>query len=269
MISVSLTALPGPLRQVLSRGLEAVARDPEAEPGARVERPFEAVQLDARRQVRAEELGETARREIRRRLSERGLGVSGLLFPLRGRVADEDRLDARIAAVQAAMGLAFDLGGRALILPAGRRPEEGAPEEARTADVLDLLSRHGDRTGVTLTLRLGSDAGRWAAFLDGLDAPLAAQFDPAAAVIAGQPIEASLRAVAPLVTQLRIRDAVAESAHSGREVQVGRGEVDFELLAGLSTELDRPPTLVVDPGEATAANLRAAVQFAKAVFAGP
>ena len=119
-----------------------------------------------------------------------------------------------------------------------------------------------------MTLRLGSDAERWSKWLTEAtrDAPLAVQFDPASAIIAGQNVENTLRAVSEFVTQIRLRDAVSESSTTGREVQIGRGEVDFDLLAGLSTELSRPPALVVDPSEATPAALRTAVSFARAVF---
>ena len=268
MLSVSLTALPGPARRLLDAAVSSIARDPDAEPGRKPDRPFEAVQLDARRQVRAEELGATARRELRHRMGERGLSLSGLLFPLRGPLADPERLDARIDALGQAMGLAFDLGCRAVVIPGGRLPD--GPDAERLAEVLDVLARRGDRTGATPTLRLGPDAGGWAELLGGVGgAPIDVQFDPAACVIAGQGVEASLRSLADRVSQLRLRDAAADSRGSGRETPLGRGEVDFDLLAGLSTELARPPALVVDPGEATAADLRRGVAFARAVFAGP
>ena len=268
MLSVSLTSLSGGVRALLDAAVSSIARDPDAEPGTQADRPFEAVQLDARRQVRAEELGATARRELRHRINERGLKLSGLVFPLRGSVADADRLDARLDALRQAMTLAFELGGRSVILPSGRLPEADSPEADRLAEVLDVLARHGDRCGATLTLRLGSDAAEWAAWLDAVSeaAPVGVQFDAAAAVMAGQGVEEALRAVADRTVQLRLRDAVSESRTAGREVTLGRGEVDFDLLAGLSTELPSRPVLVVDPSDASAAQLRSGVAFARAVF---
>ena len=268
MISVSLTSQPGPVRQLMERTLADIVRDPGGEPGHRPDRLFDAVQLDARRQFRAEEAGRTARRELRHRLSERGLSLSGLMFPLRGSLADPERLDERIHAVQQAMALAFDLGTRALVVPGGRVPEANSAESERLADVIETIARHGDRTGATLTLQIGSDGEAWNAWLSDVSqaAPVAVQFDPAACVMSGQAMERNLRALSDRVSQLRIRDGVSESRTSGREVTVGRGEVDFDLLAGMATELSARPTLVIDPDAARPAELRQAVQFVRTVF---
>lgn len=267
MLSVSLTSLSDPLRRLLDVAVTSIARDPAAQPGTRPDRPFEAVQLDGRRQARAEQLSATARRELRHRLSERDLSLSSLTFPLRASLAEAERLDERIDALREAMTLTYELGGRHTVVPGGRLPAEDSPEAARLAEVLAVLARHGERCGTLPTLRLGADAAAWAAWLDACDLPTPVQFDPASCVIGGQPVADAFAAVSERIVQVRVRDAVAESRGAGREVRVGRGEVDFDMLAALSTQLSRPPAIIVDPGEATAADLRAAVAFARAVFA--
>lgn len=225
---------------------------------------IDAVELDARRQVVASNLGATARRQIRHLLSERDLSLSGLMFPLRGGIAAIDRLDDRIASLTQACELAYALGTKHVVVPFVL-PEEDEVE--RTVDVLANVAQSADHIGAILTLRLGADAAAIGELLRDAasSAPIAVQFDPASCVTAGDRLEDSVRLLADCIEQFRVMDVVKTSRGSGRETAVGRGEVDFELLAALSHELPIR-AVVVSPDDPKVAPLADATAYARAVF---
>ena len=78
------------------------------------------VQLDLRQEVNARDYGETARRQLLHYLQERSLQIGSAAFPLRGSIAEPDRLDERTHAVRTAVTLAGQLKIRRLCLRIGR-----------------------------------------------------------------------------------------------------------------------------------------------------
>ncbi len=63
------------------------------------------VQLDARNEIKPSEMSATGRRQFLHLLSEIGLQIASLDFPLRRRLWDEERLDARLDALKADDGV--------------------------------------------------------------------------------------------------------------------------------------------------------------------
>lgn len=227
----------------------------------------EMIELDGRRQVNAAELGNTARRQIRHLLSERSIRLSGLLFPLRGSIADVDRLADRVDLACQTMQLGHDLGAQDLIVPF-RMPTDDTEHE-RTLDVVANLARHGERVGCRLTLRSGERPSTLGPFLRAASAaaPIGIQFDPAVCILTGASVEESMSGLADHIRQIRVCDVIRSSGSLGRETMIGRGEVDFDLIAAIAQQID-VQAAVVSPDDAGVAPLSDGLAYARAVFEG-
>lgn len=225
----------------------------------------DAVEIDARRQLTANEVGQTARRQIRHLLAERSMRCSGLLFPVRGSIADVNRLGDRIDAASEAMQLAYDLGARKLVVPF--HPPTDDLERERTLDVLTTLVERGDRCGCQLLLRVGGGAEAVAILLESSPtlSVVGVQFDPAASSVAGQKIDTEVQRLAPFIRQIRMIDALRSSSGLGRETALGRGEVDFDMLAAVAAQLPID-AVVVSPDDVQIASLENGIEFTRAVF---
>src|SRR5262245_2381634 len=104
------------------------------------------VQFDAREEIRPEALTETGRRQLRHALDELGLSVASLAFPARRPFYDEERLDARVAAVKQTMLSAWQLHARVVTARVGKIPDDRASKPYRIlVDVLSDLVRHGNQ----------------------------------------------------------------------------------------------------------------------------
>ncbi|MEM9703707.1 MAG: TIM barrel protein [Planctomycetota bacterium] len=202
----------------------------------------EGVRLDLRTELRAADLSATAIRELRHRLSEHGLTAGPAVFPTRGALHEEDRLDERLAGITAALNLAAELGCRTLSFRRFRLPDEDDPQSALLTQALNDLARAGSHVGVIPCLSTGGQADRLHAVLSSVTTgPVGVNFDPAAVLLSGgDPVR-----VAGLhrerIQSLTTRDVILDDGEDsgGREVPVGRGEVDWEqTLASLSDAHD-------------------------------
>ena len=250
--SLSIASLGTPLRSALNWAADQKAA---------------MVEIDARRQLIPDDLTATARRQIRHMLSERSLKLSGLLFPLRGGIADLDRLADRIDLAFKCMELGRELGAEGFVVPF-RMPEADVDIE-RTLEVLFNLANHGDRVGCPLMLRTGDGSEAMPPFVReaARAAPILIQFDPAGCLLGGYEIEKTIMSLADMVRQFRACDAIRSGSSLGRETAIGRGEVDFDLLAALSHQLD-VRAVVVSPDDANVAPLADGLKYTTAVFGG-
>lgn len=201
----------------------------------------DGVQFDLRHEIRARDFGETARRELLHSLSEHDLTAASAHFPLRGALLEPDRMDERIAAIHDCLELAAKLRIRLLTLRIGRLPTE---ESATTSDVLlpvlnDLAAR-GNHLGVLPCLiPCGDSAVALRVLIDSVSGgPLGIDADLAGWVLNRQSPVKQLRELHDLVRHIQIRDAVADLDGPGKEVPVGRGEIDWDEIAGLLGEMD-------------------------------
>ena len=186
----------------------------------------DGVRLDLRTELKAADLSDTARREVRHRIREHGLKAGPAVYPTRGAVHEPDRLDARLAGLRAAIDLAGDLGCDTLSLrPFPPSAAEDDEDSGRLTDVLNDLAAAGQRVGVIPCVTPGCDVDRWAEVLAGVSAGVVGvNFDPAAVVAVGGDPAAAFMAVRRFVHTVTARDALA----GGGEVPVGRGEVEWE-----------------------------------------
>ena len=107
-VGVRLDAMPFPLR----KKLETAARM-----GA------QAVELDARNDVRASVLTETGIRQLNKMLGDYNLRVAALRFQTRRGYDNPSDLERRIEATKATMKLAYQLGCNVVINNIGHVPE--------------------------------------------------------------------------------------------------------------------------------------------------
>ena len=95
MLHLRIGIVTASLRQPLRTALQTAARLGAA-----------AVEIDARGELRPDELSETGRRQLRKLLDDLGLKVAAVAFPTRRGYDVADDLDRRVAATKQAMQMA-------------------------------------------------------------------------------------------------------------------------------------------------------------------
>jgi sugar phosphate isomerase/epimerase len=226
----------------------------------------DAVQLDARAEVRPEDLSATGRRQLLHHLEELRLSIASLRFPTRRTFCDQTELDARLAAARKTLEFAYQLGAKTVVARAGRVPDDTQSlEYALLRDVLNDLARHSNRVGAVFALTPAGEAPQALAELLAAvtDGPVGVNFDPAVYVLGGRDPVDAFRTLHAHVLHVTVRDAVRDADGSGLEVPVGRGEVPWdELLAVLYEAAYRGP-LTVDrtAGENPAGDAARAIEF--------
>ena len=223
---------PAPLRVAVGRVKDAGA---------------DAVRLDLRSELKPADLGPTAVREVRHLIRSAGLAVGPAVYPTRGAVHDEDRLDARLRGLTAAVGSAGKLGCSTLTLRPFDVPGEDE-ETTRLVEVLTDLAAAGAKAGVVPCVTVAGDAGGWARVLDEVTTgPVGVTLDPAAVLLGGgDPGEVAgiVRVLPDRVREVTVRDATA--GRGGREVPAGQGDVDWEELLAVLDEAAFPGSLTPD-----------------------
>lgn len=231
----------------------------------------QGVQFDLRTELDARTFGETARRQLLHSLAERNLEPASAVFPLRSPLADPDRLDERTHAIRQALTFAGQLKIRRLCLRIGRLP--GTEEIEATAtlrDILGELAGHGDREGVTLCLKPAGDSPEsLRSFLESIrTAWIGVDADLGGWILNRQSPTEQLRELNDRVRHVEVRDAVRNLDGLGREVPVGRGEVDWDETAALLGEMDYRGWLNVTRSEGNdrAGDMGRAIQYMQNLF---
>jgi sugar phosphate isomerase/epimerase len=225
------------------------------------------VQVDAVGDLAPGQLSQTGRREFRHLLRAHSLELTALGCPLRRGLDTTENQQPRLEHVQQVMELSFDLGPRIVIVQAGRVPrDKDDPRGPVLTASLDVLSRHGDRTGTTLALETGLESGaELRAYLYRFDTgSLAVNFDPANLLLNGHDPYESLRALQGKVVQAHAKDARRSgTSHAAQEVLLGHGDIDWIRLLGVFEEVEYRGwlTIVRDSGEERLADVAAGVAF--------
>jgi sugar phosphate isomerase/epimerase len=198
----------------------------------------EAVEIDARQELRPEDLSHTGVRQVRKMLDDLTLRVSAVRFRTRRGYHVADDLERRLDATRKAMKLAYDLGTNVVVNHIGRVPAEGdaAASETLVQALLDL-GRYGQKVGAFLAAETGTESGEDLAKLLARvpGGSVGVDLNPAQLVIHGHSPVAAARALGPLVMHVHATDATRDlAAGRGVEVPLGRGSAEFpELLATL------------------------------------
>ena len=198
----------------------------------------DAVEIDARGELRPETLSRTGVRQIRKQLDDLQLKVAAVDFRTRRGYEVTQDLDRRVEATQAAMQLAYDLGSAVVINQVGQIPAEPAgPQWDQLLQVLADLGRHGQKVGAMLAADTGADNGeRLAQLIEALPiGSLLVNFNPGNLIANGHSPSEAVRRLAPHVAHLHATDGVRDLAKGrGVSVPLGSGIAQFpELLAVL------------------------------------
>lgn len=198
----------------------------------------QAIEVDARNEVRPSDLSQTGLRQLRKQLDDFRMTVSSVTFQTRRGYQVETDLEARVEATKAAMDLAYKLGTNLVINQIGEIPADvDSREWSRLLAVLLDLGNYSNKAGAWLCARTGTESGAdLKRLLDALpQGALAVALDPAQLVVNKfSPLEV-IEQVGASIWHVYAKDAVRDAARGrGMEVPLGRGSVDFpELLAGL------------------------------------
>jgi sugar phosphate isomerase/epimerase len=213
------------------------------------------VQIDAVGDLAPDRLSQTGRREFRHLLRAHNLELTALNCPLRRGLDVAEKQEARIEHIQKVMTLSFDLGPRIVLVEAGRVPENAEdPRSGLLTEALRALGQYGDRTGTTLALETGQEAGDvLRRFLERFDTgSLGVNFDPANLLIHGFNVYESARALHGRMVHSHATDArQAGSSRAAQLVPLGHGDIDWLLLVSVLEEIGYRGWLTVKRDEGT------------------
>ena len=222
-IAVELASLRLPFKQGLLTARELGAQ---------------AVEIDARHELRPEALSHTGVRQVRKMLDDLNLRVAAVSFRTRRGYYVLDDLEARLEATRRALKLAYDLGTNVVVNQIGRVPPESDSAAMSTLlAALTDLGRYGQKVGATLAAETGTESGEELAKLIAHLPPgsIGVDFNPANLIISGHSPLASIRALAENVLHVHATDATRDLALGrGIEVALGQGSAEMpEILAVL------------------------------------
>lgn len=218
------------LRQPLKQAIQTAARL-----GA------SGVEIDARNELRPQELSSTGLREFHKRLEDLNLRVSAIAFPTRRGYDDAEDLDRRVQATQAALRFARDLRCDVVINRAGRIPtDKGDVQFTRLVEALTAIGSYGERVGARLAIQPGTESPAALADLLGLLPAHSVGVDlyPTALVVEGYSTLDAVETLGPHVLHVHACDAVRDSLGRTNEVELGRGMADLPAVLGQLTEFD-------------------------------
>lgn len=220
----------------------------------------DAVEIDARTELRGEVQSQTAIRQFRKLLEDLNLKIAAISYPTRRGYDVIDRLDERIAGTKEAMQLASALGAPVVVNCVGHVPssmdvEEDEQERKRwnfLCDVLGELGHFGDRLGTVLAAETGNESGsRLGDLIHAISAgSIAVTLNPGNLILGGfNPLEA-IGELRSLIRYVRARDAVRQGrGDRGSEVALGRGSIDPPALLGGLEEQDYRGTITIERRE--------------------
>lgn len=214
------------------------------------------VEIDARNDLRPQELSDTGRRQLRKMMDDLNLRVAAVRFPTRRGYDVAHDLDRRLAATQEAMKFAYSLGADVVINSVGFVPEpsdasdssENAAYQQLQASLTDL-ARVGQRVGAMLACETGSEpVERLVRLLESLpERSIGIAFNPGNLVVNDCYAPDAIEKCASQTLVVVARDGVRDLARGrGLEVPLGRGSVEFPHLLGVLEEQPYRGWFIVD-----------------------
>jgi sugar phosphate isomerase/epimerase len=226
-IGIQTRSLRQPLRQAISTAARLGA---------------EGVEIDARTELPPSELSRTGLREFHKLLDDLNLRVSAVAFPTRRGYDVPDDLERRVAATQAAMRFAADLGAEVVINRVGRVPEsQDDPRFTRFVEALTAIGTLGDRVGARLAAQtMDQSPESLAKLLAQLpEHAVGVDFHPAGLIMGGHSPSEAVELLGQYVLHVHASDAVRDVVGRGAaEVELGRGTADLPELLGRLAEFN-------------------------------
>ena len=232
----------------------------------------EAVELDARGELKPRDLSQTGLRQVRKWLEDHQLQVCAVRFQTRRGYDAPADLDRRIEATKEAMDFAYRLGASVVVNHLGRIPEpQEGPDWELLLESLRELANHSAKAGAFLAARTGGESGEHLAKLfEYLPAgSLGVAFDPGALLAGGHSASEAVRHLGDKTLHVHARDGLWEPGLGrGLETSLGQGAADFPELLGVLEERDYRGYFTVESSNAAGlwSELEHAVQFLKALF---
>lgn len=221
-VAVQLKSVPLPFAKALPWLREAGAK---------------AIEIDARGEIRPQDLSETGVRQIRKLLNDCELSVAAVEFHTRRGYGALDDLDRRVEATKAAMKMARQLGCDLVVNQVGQVPADLNSSEGQTlVEVLRDLGLHSQHAGAWLAAETGSESGAdLKRLIDALPkGAIFAALDPGNLLLNGFSAREAAEALSDSIRHVYAKDAVRDFGRGrGTEVQLGRGAVDWPELIGL------------------------------------
>ena len=251
-VGVQLASLKQPLRKALQTAARLGA---------------DAVEIDARGELRPATLTRTALRQLRKTLDDLRLSVCAVTFRTRRGYNVSEDLDRRIEATKAALDFAYSLGANVVVNQVGRVPEEATgPDWDMLLQSLSDIGRHGQHCGAVLAAETGSESGpTLASLIDALpEGSLFVSFDPGNLVVNDYSVDEALHALARHIQHVHAKDGVRDLAQGrGLEVPLGRGSVDFPSILAVLEQQGYQGYFTIERGNAgdPVAEIGAAVSY--------
>lgn len=224
-VGIQLASLRLPFRKALHTAAELGA---------------DGVEIDARNELKPQDLSRTGLRQLRKTLDDRNLRVCAVGFQTRRGYDVLEDLDRRVEATKQAMQFAYDLGASVVINQVGQIPTEpGGAKWDLLMQVLTDLGRHGQRVGAMLAAETGAeDATTLRQLLDALpQGSIGVNLDPGNLIVNGFSASDAARQLGAHVMHVHAKDGVRDLAQGrGLETQLGRGAVDFPEILGTLEE---------------------------------
>jgi sugar phosphate isomerase/epimerase len=200
------------------------------------------VEFDARGELKPQDLGPTALRQLRKTLDDNELKVAAVEFHTRRGYGVLDELDRRVEATKAAMKMARALGCDLVVNQVGHIPADLTKGDGQMlVEVLRDLGHYAQHAGAMLAAETGGEpAADLRRLLDALPAgSLAVTLDPGNLVMNGFSPGEAVEKLHDAIRHVHAHDAARDlRQRRGVEVQLGRGEVDFPALLGSLEEHD-------------------------------
>jgi sugar phosphate isomerase/epimerase len=223
------------------------------------------VQFDTIGDLLPDRLSATGRREVTHLLRSHNLELTALGCPMHRGLDDPENLDARIAFLQQALSLSFDLGARRILVDAGAVNEkDDDPRRQTLRESLSALGSYADRVGSTIALEIGTEPPEHLdGFLQSLNLPaIGVNFDPANLLIHGHDPNAAVTTLEQWIMHANAHDARRGGASRlARSIPIGGGDVDWMALLGTLAANDYCGWMVVKTDDPDPAAIEAGVKF--------
>jgi sugar phosphate isomerase/epimerase len=227
----------------------------------------QGVEIDARGELRPQELSQTGMRELKRLLEDHNLRVSAVGFRTRRGYDVPEEIDRRVAATKAAMKFAADLRARVVVNQVGHVPAESSGRSwDQLVDSLTELGQFGLHVGALLAAQTGTESGAdLARLIEALpEGGLGADLDPGNLIINGFSAQEAADSLGAKTLHVHARDGVRDLARGrGLEVPLGRGSADFAALLGTLEDHQYRGffTIAREDSENPVAEIAAAVEY--------
>jgi sugar phosphate isomerase/epimerase len=201
----------------------------------------DGVQIDAREELRPQDLSDTGARQLRKLLDDLNLRVGSVTFAARRGYATADDLERRLAATNDAIRLASRMGAAALVFALGTLPALEATERGTLVEALTALAGQGSRWGVLLAAQCPTAlpdeiAGLLAQLPTGL---VGVDLNPADIIRGGGRPADFVSVLGRHVTHVYANDAVRGFGGAAAiEAPLGRGSADLPQLIAALEEFD-------------------------------